>query len=282
MQRMTRTKVALATTAIMGGGLGAMALLPGTAMAATPQAQQPGPAQSPPLTATAGSDYQYTFTASGDPSWSLAGAPAWLSINSATGTVSGTVPQGTRSFSYSVTVTNGSWSYTDGPYTVQVGNGQRPGDPGYGHGQAANLSTSLSCPGSVRAGRTGSCTLTVSNSGSGTARDVTATIDLPSALQAENVGERADWRWGWNGSGSTISGNDATAQLGSIGAGQSRTVSVSFRATRGWSWNGNDKVEVTADAQSATGYEYGGGTPWGYNADAQSTAYVSIYGGRRY
>jgi hypothetical protein len=277
MQRMTRTKVALATTAIMGGGLGAMVLLPGTAMAATPQANQPGLAQSPPLTATADSEYQYTFTASGDPSWSLAGAPAWLSINSATGTVSGKVPQGTTSFSYSVTVTNGSWSYTDGPYTVQVGHGHSYGN---GNGQAANLSTSLSCPGSVRAGRTGSCTLTVSNSGSGTARDVTATIDLPSALQAENVGESADWRWGWNGSGSTISGNDATAQLGSIGAGQSRTVSVSFRATRGWSWSGNDRVEVTADAQSANGY--GGGTPWGYNADAQSTAYVSIYGGRRY
>jgi hypothetical protein len=277
MQRMTRTKVALATTAIMGGGLGAMVLLPGTAMAATPQANQPGLAQSPPLTATADSEYQYTFTASGDPSWSLAGAPAWLSINSATGTVSGKVPQGTTSFSYSVTVTNGSWSYTDGPYTVQVGHGHSYGN---GNGQAANLSTSLSCPGSVRAGRTGSCTLTVSNSGSGTARDVTATIDLPSALQAENVGESADWRWGWNGSGSTISGNDATAQLGSIGAGQSRTVSVSFRATRGWSWSGNDRVEVTADAQSANGY--GGGTPWGYNADAQSTAYVSIYEGRRY
>ena len=277
MQRMTRTKVALATTAIMGGGLGAMVLLPGTAMAATPQANQPGLAQSPPLTATADSEYQYTFTASGDPSWSLAGAPAWLSINSATGIVSGKVPQGTTSFSYSVTVTNGSWSYTDGPYTVQVGHGHSYGN---GNGQAANLSTSLSCPGSVRAGRTGSCTLTVSNSGSGTARDVTATIDLPSALQAENVGESADWRWGWNGSGSTISGNDATAQLGSIGAGQSRTVSVSFRATRGWSWSGNDRVEVTADAQSANGY--GGGTPWGYNADAQSTAYVSIYEGRRY
>jgi hypothetical protein len=277
MQRMTRTKVALATTAIMGGGLGAMALLPGTAMAATPQAHQQGPTQSPPMTATAGSEYQYTFTASGDPSWSLAGAPAWLSINSATGTVSGVVPQGTTTFSYSVTVTNGSRSYTDGPYTVQVGHEHGYGN---GYGQAANLSTSLSCPGLVRAGRTGSCTLTVTNSGSGTARDVTATIDLPSALQAENCGESADWRWGWNGSDCTISGNDATTQLSSIKAGQSRTVSVSFRATRGWSWSGNDRVEVTASAQSANGY--GGGTPWGYNADAQSTAYVSVYGGQRY
>jgi hypothetical protein len=272
---MTRTKAALVTTAIMGGGLGAMALLPGTAMAAQ---LQPGPAVSPPLTATAGSLYQYTFTAAGDPSWTLVGAPAWLSISG--GTVSGTVPQGTTSFSYSVTETNGSWSYTDGPYTVQVGNGRQPGRPGYGYGQNTDLATSLNCPSSVRSGKTGSCTLTVSNSGSGTARDVTATIDLPSALQAEYCGNSSDWQWRWDGSGCTISGNDASEQIRSIGAGQSRTVSVYFRATGNWSWRGNT-VEVTGDAQAANGYGYGGGTPWGYSSNAQSTAYVTIYPGRR-
>jgi hypothetical protein len=274
MQGITRTKAALVTTAIMGGGLGAMALLPGTAMAAQ---LQPGPAQSPPLTATAGSQYQYTFTASGDPSWSLVGAPGWLSIND--GTVSGTVPQGTTSFSYSVTVTNGSWSYTDGPYTVQVGNGRQSGQPGhgYGNGQNADLSTALNCPSSVRSGRTGSCTLTVSNSGSGTARDVTATIDLPSALQAENCGDSSNWHWGWNGSGCTVSGNDATEQIRSIGAGQSRTMSVYFRATGGWSWNRGHTVEVTANAQAGNEYGYRG-----HDSSAQSTAYVTVYGGRRY
>jgi len=277
MQRMTRTKAALVTTAIMSGGLGAIALLPGTAMAAQ---TQPGPTVSPPLTATAGSLYQYTFTASGGPSWSLADAPAWLSISG--GTVSGTVPPGTTSFSYSVTVTNGSWSYTDGPYTVQVGSGSQSGGPGYGYGygQGADLSTSLSCPSSVRAGKTGSCTLTVSNSGSGTARDVTESIDLPSALQAEYCGNDANWQWRWNGSGCTISGNDASEQIRSIGAGQSRTLSVYFRATGGWSWRGNT-VEVTGNAQAENGYGYGGGTPWGYSNNAQSTADVTIYGGRR-
>jgi hypothetical protein len=274
---MTRTKAAVVTTAILSGGLGAMALLPGTAMAAQ---TQPGPTVSPPLTATAGSPYQYTFTASGNASWSLVGAPAWLSISGAT--VSGTVPRGTTSFTYSVTVTNGSWSYTDGPYTVQVGNGWQPGGPGpghgYGYGQSADLSTSLNCPSSVRAGKTGSCTLTVSNSGSGTARDVTASIDLPSALQAEYCGNDANWQQQWNGPGCSISDNDASEQIRSIGAGQSRTLSVYFRATRGWSWRGNNTVEVTANTQA----ENGGGTPWAYSNNAQSSAYVTIYGGRRY
>jgi hypothetical protein len=170
-----------------------------------------------------------------------------------------------------VTVTNGSWSYTDGPYNVQVGNGYRHGEPGYGQ-PSATLSTSLSCPSSVRAGRTGSCTLTVSNSGSGTARDVTAAIDLPSGLQAENRGR--------NGSDYTISGNDATAQLRSIGAGQSSTVTVNFHASDSRSWNRDNTVEVTASAQSGNGYGYGSGTRQGLSA--QSTAYVTVYpAGRR-
>lgn len=279
MQRMTRTKAALVTTAIMSGGMGAVALLPGTAMAAQLPSQHLG-AQSPPLTATAGSEYQYTFAASGDPSWTLVGAPSWLSISG--GTVSGTVPRGTTSFSYSVTVTNGSWSYTEGTFTVQVSSGYRQGG-GSGYTQpTASLSSSLTCPSSVRAGKSGSCTLTVTNSGPGTARDVTATIDLPSGLQAETCGESADWRWGWNGSDCTVSGNDATAQLRSIGSGQSGTVSVYFRATGARSWRQDNTVEVTASAQAANGYQYGVGTPWGMSDSAQSTAYVSVYGGRRY
>jgi sugar lactone lactonase YvrE len=46
--------------------------------------------------------------------------PAWLSIDSATGAVSGTVPAGTKNFTYSVTATNQSATATAGPVTVTV------------------------------------------------------------------------------------------------------------------------------------------------------------------
>jgi hypothetical protein len=79
---------------------------------------------SPPLTATVGSSYSYTFMASGSPTpiYALAsGAPAWLSIDSATGAVSGTPPTGTTSFTFSVTASNGvSPDATAGPFTVTL------------------------------------------------------------------------------------------------------------------------------------------------------------------
>jgi hypothetical protein len=285
MQRLMRTtgnrKAALVTTAVMAGGLGAVLLLPGTAMASTLPATtpagshnpQPGgnsapqfEASNPPLTATAGSDYQYTFTASGHPSYSLSGAPGWLSINSATGQVSGDVPAGTTSFSYSVTASDAAGTATSGPYAVTVTSSQHKGGSGNGGYQNRSyLTTQLNCPSSVKAGQAGSCTLTVSNDGSGAARDVTASIDLPSALQAKYCGQTADWRWGWNGADCSVSGNDAIAQLGTVQAGQSRTVSVYFRAADGWSRRSPDRVEVTG---SASGY-----ASWAQ----QSTADVTVY-----
>jgi hypothetical protein len=298
MQRLMRTmghrKAAFVTTAVMAGGLGAVLLLPGVAMASTLPTSAPtgnhspqpggnyGPrfeASSPPLTATAGSYYQYTFTASGQPSYSLSGAPGWLSINAATGRVSGSVPGGTTSFSYSVTASNGAGSVTSGPYTVQVASGHpgKPGAPGNGHYQnRAYLTNQLNCPGSVKANQNASCTLTVSNDGSGSARDVTASIDLPSSLQARYCGQAANWRWGWNGTNCSISGNDATAQLGTVGAGQSKTVSVYFRTTDNRSWRYSDNVEVTGSAQSGYTYDF----YWGQGQTAQSTAYVTVYNRR--
>jgi hypothetical protein len=283
MRTMGRRKAAFVTTAVMAGGLGAVLLLPGVAMASTLPTSAPtgnhspqpggsyGPrfeASNPPLTATAGSYYQYTFTASGHPSYSLSGAPGWLSINAATGRVSGTVPAGTTSFSYSVTASNGGGTVTSGPYTVQVASG---------HDQSRSyLTTQLNCPSSVKAGQNASCTLTVSNEGSGSARDVTASIDLPSSLQARYCGQAANWRWGWNGSDCSVSGNDATAQLGTVGAGQSKTVSVYFRTTDNRSWRYSENVEVTGSAQSGYTYDY----YWGQGQTAQSTAYVTVYNRR--
>ena len=82
-------------------------------------------ADSPPLTATVGTPYAYTFAATGVPdtiTYSLVeGAPAFLSIDSETGAVSGTPPTGTTTFTYSVTASNGiTPDATAGPFTVTV------------------------------------------------------------------------------------------------------------------------------------------------------------------
>jgi hypothetical protein len=80
-------------------------------------------ADTPATTATTGGTYSYTFTASGSPTptYSLAsGAPSWLSINPSTGALSGTVPAGTTTFTYSVTATNAQGAPTAGPFTVTV------------------------------------------------------------------------------------------------------------------------------------------------------------------
>ncbi len=79
----------------------------------------------PPLTATVGTPYSYTFHATGTPTptYALAsGAPSWLSINSTTGVVIGTVPTGTTTFTYSVKAKNAVSSVTVGPFKVAVSN----------------------------------------------------------------------------------------------------------------------------------------------------------------
>ena len=78
---------------------------------------------SPPLTATSGQAYDYTFTASGTPAptYTLAaGAPSWLTVHPATGELTGTPPSGTTSFSYAVTATNPQGAATAGPFAVTV------------------------------------------------------------------------------------------------------------------------------------------------------------------
>ncbi len=80
-------------------------------------------AAAPPLIATARSNYSYTFQASGTPipRYSLVrGAPGWLRINSITGVLSGTVPRGTTTFTYSVKATNSVSSVIAGPFKVSI------------------------------------------------------------------------------------------------------------------------------------------------------------------
>jgi sugar lactone lactonase YvrE len=78
---------------------------------------------SPPTIVAAQATYSYSFFATGvpDPTYSLApGAPSWLSINHFTGALSGTLPSGVTSFTYSVVATNSSGPTTAGPFTVNV------------------------------------------------------------------------------------------------------------------------------------------------------------------
>ena len=81
-------------------------------------------AANPPLSATVGTPYVYTFTASGAPAATFAlgaGAPSWLTINASTGAVTGTPPPGPTSFSYNVIASNGvTPNATAGPFTVTV------------------------------------------------------------------------------------------------------------------------------------------------------------------
>jgi hypothetical protein len=129
----------------------------------------------PPLTATVGQAYDYVFTASGvpTPAFALAvGAPSWLSVNATTGEVTGTPPKGTTSFTYTLTATNTVSVATAGPFTVKV----------VAASVKADISAVLSCPASLKTGTTGSCTLTVANTGPAAASAVVAAVELPAGL----------------------------------------------------------------------------------------------------
>ena len=67
-------------------------------------------ADSPPAMVVVGAKYSYKFAATGTPSamtYSLDGAPAWLTINASNGAVGGKAPAGSGNFSYAVTAGNG-------------------------------------------------------------------------------------------------------------------------------------------------------------------------------
>jgi len=169
---------------------------------------------SPPLTAVAGQLYDYTFEASGipAPSYALAsGAPAWLSVNSGTGEVSGTPPAGTTSFSYSVTAANAAGAATAGPFTITVGKAS----------SSADLSAVLSCPASLTVGGTGVCTLTVANAGPAAASKVIAGIALPAALSQVSCSTGC----------SRLANVDAWT-LASLASGASAKFSVTVKASR--------------------------------------------------
>ncbi len=91
----------------------------------------PAAASSPPASVTVtgpssvsvGAAYSASASAAGaNPAatYSLAGAPSWLSIDPNAGTVTGSVPTGITSFSYAVTATNAQGSATSSLQTVTV------------------------------------------------------------------------------------------------------------------------------------------------------------------
>jgi len=168
---------------------------------------------SPPLTATAGQSYSYTFEASGTPApaYALAtGAPSWLSVNASTGQVTGTVPSGTTSFSYAVTATNTAGTATAGPYTVTVTTASTKAD----------IAAALTCPASLTVGSSGTCTLTVSNAGPATATKVVAAVVLPAALSETACSSNC-----------TRYANVFAWTLASLASGKSATFTITVKAS---------------------------------------------------
>jgi YVTN family beta-propeller protein len=183
---------------------------------------------SPPLTAVAGQAYDYTFEASGTPAptYALApGAPSWLSVNTATGEVTGAPPAGTSSFSYAVTATNVAGAATAGPFTVTVAKAS----------SNADISAVLSCPADMTVGGTGTCTLTVANAGPAAASKVVAGVALPAALSEVSCT-----------SSCARHANVFTWTLASLASGASAKFTITVKASR----TGTATVLAAAASQS--------------------------------
>jgi large repetitive protein len=184
---------------------------------------------SPPLTATAGQVYDYTFAASGTPAPSYAlggGAPSWLSVNASTGLVTGTPPTGTTSFTYSVTASNPAGTAIAGPFTVTVAKAVT----------SADISIAMTCPAGLTVGATGTCTLTVANAGPAPASEVAAAVLLPAALsQVSCTG------------GCARHGNVYTWTLASLASGASAKFAITVKASK----TGTALVLALAASQNA-------------------------------
>jgi uncharacterized repeat protein (TIGR01451 family) len=147
----------------------------------------------PPTTAYSGLTYAYVFGASSNSTvtYSLAaGSASFLSIDPATGLVTGAPPAKAKSFTYSVTATSSAGSVTAGPFSVTVSSTQ---------GLGAGLSAALSCPASASVGSPVSCTVTVTNNGPNTAQNVIVWVSVPAGLGNVSLssGGSLYGQWGW-------------------------------------------------------------------------------------
>ncbi len=178
----------------------------------------------PPTAATVGQSYAYSFAASGvpEPTYSLGpGSPSWLTLDAASGALSGSPPTGTTAFTYSVVAANGVGNATAGPFAVTVSPDPPPSPD-------ADISAALACPVTVEVRAVGSCTLTVANAGPTTAKFVAAGMSLP--FRFGRVAATPGGMW---------FGHTGVWFLRSLPAGSSVTYTVSFQARRpgrGWVW----------------------------------------------
>lgn len=230
-----------------------------------------------PSTSMNGQSFSYQFQATNSPSFQLVGGPSWLSISNS-GMVSGNVPNGINSFSFSVKAWN-NWGFaTAGPFNIFFHHN-------FFNFAETNLHTSLSCTSPVFNGGRGSCTLWVNNSnqnffwgpgqynqnfGQNFASDVTAQISLPWQLRAQYCG------YYFYNYGCQIYGNTAYENLGNLYPGQTKSLTVHFTVRSGFGIWGNNPgnwfyVRVVGSASSNhDNFNFFG------RGQSYSTAYVQI------
>jgi Big-like domain-containing protein len=132
----------------------------------------------------------------------------------------------------------------------------------------ADVATWLNCTRKVYTGKDGTCTLSVTNSSSFAAADVTAQVSLPWQLKALHCGPF------WWSHGCTISHNTATENFATLKPGQTRTLTVAFAAKTSWGlwgWHRFHSIVVKVTGSAAVNHGWYGAGP-----DSHSTAYVKI------
>ena len=251
-----RRKAGLAAALAMSAGLaGATLLTPGTAFA--------GPMQVPTTTAITGTQQSASWSGAtlavsvsvSTPAGSPLAPSGYVKISDGSATCranlalpsSGLTSTGSCDFSglragtYELSATYYASTMQFGPsnagsYWVRV-NGGHP---------RSSLSTKLDCPQRVTTGGSGTCTLYVTDNGWNSPSRVNASISLPGALQARSC------RQGWNWWGCSIRGNTASANLGTLYPGQTKSLSVTFTGhlpSWGWQRSHPERVLVHGYAQ---------------------------------
>src|SRR5580693_6836534 len=189
IRAVSRHKAGLAASAALVGGLGAVLLTPGTALAAVNTATVIGSVtQSPQSNGTTTLTVPVTVEAGGG----TTAADGTVTVSAGSQTCSISLAQigstadsggscdlaGLSAGTYRVEAAYAGSSAGFGASTtstfVRVSGAPAP---------SGRLSTSLSCSSPVRAGNRGTCTLYVTNTGRGTDRDVVGEISLPRQLQ---------------------------------------------------------------------------------------------------
>jgi hypothetical protein len=257
LNRVARRKAGLAAALVVAGGLaGAAVLAPGTAFA--------GPMQVSTTTAITGTQQSSGWNgmklavsiAVSTPTGSPLAPAGYVTISDGSATCradltapsSGLTSTGSCAF-YGLNEGNYQLSATYNPSTMQFGSSK---DSSYwvqvGHHRHSSLSTWLKCPQRVNNGSRGTCTLYVTDNGANSQGSVSAAIALPGALHATGCSLDRSW-WGCS-----ISRNVAYAHLGSLRAGQTKALSVTFKGNLpGWGWQRThaERVSVHGFAQDS-------------------------------